>query len=257
MLGCSGSFAGPQSPASGYLLEAEDDGGRTWRVMLDLGNGVLGPLQRVCDPASLDAVLLSHLHPDHVCDISGLYVYLRYHPDGPFGPVAVWGPQGTADRIRDAHAIEPGGEIDGQLAVHQWPLGEPVRVGPLEVLALAVRHPVPAVGLRVTGPSEAGGGPVTLTYSGDTDTCDALVELARDADLLLVEAGFADGRDDAVRGVHLTGSRAGAVAQEAAARRVVLTHLSVWNDRADTLARAREQYSGPLELAEPGAVHRL
>ena len=65
VIGCSGSVPGPASPASCYLVEADDDGGRTWRVVLDLGNGALGPLQRHLDPTTLDAVLLSHLHHDH------------------------------------------------------------------------------------------------------------------------------------------------------------------------------------------------
>ena len=82
VVGCSGSYPGPESAASCYLVEAEHDG-RTWRVLLDLGSGALGPLHRFTDPLALDAILLSHLHPDHYFDISGLFVMWRYHPDGP------------------------------------------------------------------------------------------------------------------------------------------------------------------------------
>lgn len=80
IVGCAGSFPGPTSAASSYLVEADDAEGRTWRVLLDLGNGALGPLQLYCDPIDLDVIGISHLHPDHVADISGLLVYLRYHP---------------------------------------------------------------------------------------------------------------------------------------------------------------------------------
>ena len=67
VVGSAGSTAGPESPASCYLVEA-DDAGRTWRVVLDLGAGAVGPLQRYCDPARVDAVAVSHGHPDHCAD---------------------------------------------------------------------------------------------------------------------------------------------------------------------------------------------
>ena len=81
IVGCSGSFAGPDSPASCYLLRAEFEG-RTWSIVLDLGNGALGNLQRHIDPLALDAVLISHLHVDHFIDLCGLYVMLKYVPGG-------------------------------------------------------------------------------------------------------------------------------------------------------------------------------
>ena len=88
MVGCSGSFPSPDSPASCYLVEADDAQGRTWRVVLDLGSGALGPLQRYTrldTVDGLDAVVLSHLHPDHFSDVCGLYVFRRYAPGRP-GP---------------------------------------------------------------------------------------------------------------------------------------------------------------------------
>ena len=82
VVGCSGSYPGPDSPASCYLVEAESDG-RIWRILLDLGNGALGALQKYVDPLVIDAVLVSHLHPDHCIDLCGYYVLRRYHPAGP------------------------------------------------------------------------------------------------------------------------------------------------------------------------------
>ena len=102
IVGCSGSFPGPDSPSSSYLVEAEDDD-RVWRVLLDMGNGSLGALQRVIDPAHLDAVVITHLHPDHFMDLCGLYVYRRYHPDGPRPAIPVYGPEGTGPRLARAY----------------------------------------------------------------------------------------------------------------------------------------------------------
>jgi len=142
--------------------------------------------------------------------------------------------------------------------VRTWAEGAGVDVGPLRLEPVAVRHPVPAFGIRVTGPGEADPARVvTLAYSGDTDACAGLDALATGADLLLSEAGFLEGRDDAVRGVHLTGRRAGQAAASGNARQLVLTHLPVWNDPEVTLGEAREVYRGPIVLARPGAVFRL
>ncbi len=285
VIGCAGSFAGPDSPASSYLLQvpaAVSPDGRDWNVVLDLGNGSLGGLQRAVDPRSLDAVCLSHLHPDHFVDLCGLYVYLRYHPDGPARAGAerlpLWGPSDTPERLAAAYGAEPGngggaGGADGggaggatggapfeeHFAFGTWRPGTAVRIGPVEIEPFAVFHPVEAYGLRVTGPSSVRPGErAVLAYTGDTDMCDALLGLAADADLLLAEAAFQEGRDDAVaRGIHLTGRRAGALAAGARARELVLTHLPAWNDPAAALAEAGAEYPGPIALAAPGMVHEI
>ncbi|MBC7289857.1 MAG: MBL fold metallo-hydrolase [Actinotalea sp.] len=257
VVGCAGSFPGPASAASCYLVQADDAAGRTWTVALDLGSGALGPLQRHCDPAELDAVGLSHLHPDHVADVSGLYVYLRYRPDGTGrdAPLPVHGPFGTASRLADAYGLEPGESMADHLAVHTWQPGTPVRVGPLTLTPVAVEHPVPAYGVRVEGPSEADlERRVVLAYSGDTDACVGLDRLAHGADVLLAEAAFVEGRDDAVRGIHLTGRRAGQAAADGGVGRLVLTHVPAWNEPGVAAAEAAEVYDGPIQTAEPGLV---
>ncbi|MPZ04537.1 MBL fold metallo-hydrolase, partial [Micrococcus luteus] len=88
-----------------------------------------------------------------------------------------------------------------------------------------------------------------LTYSGDTDACEGLVEAARDADVFLCEAAFHEGRDDGIDGVHLTGRRAGETAAQAGARKLLLTHLPVWNDPQRAVQEARAVYDGPLAVA--------
>ena len=81
IVGCAGSFPSAESPASCYLIEAPYEG-RTYRLVVDLGSGALGALQRYVDLRDVDAVALSHLHPDHCFDLSGLYVVSKYHPAG-------------------------------------------------------------------------------------------------------------------------------------------------------------------------------
>lgn len=263
IVGMAGSFPSPTSPASCYLVQADDDAGRTWSVVLDLGSGSLGALQRSVDPFDVDAVAISHTHPDHFADLCGYYVYRKYHPlrgserEPGLRPTPVHGPSDIEERLAQAYGLPDDETMGGQLDFAAWEPGRPVTVGPLEIEPFAVDHPVQAYGFRVSGPSSAVVGErVTLAYTGDTDSCPELLPLAAGVDLLLAEAAFVEGRD-AVRGIHLTGRRAGLVAEEAGARRLVLTHLPAWNDPAVSLAEARAVYAGPVGLAEQGAVYVL
>lgn len=249
-MGCSGSFPGPDSAASCYLVEAELDG-RTWRVLLDLGSGALGPLQRYASLYAIDAVLLSHLHPDHCLDLTGLYVALKYRPGGAAPAVVVHGPSGTADRLTQAYGGLADAGMRAEFDVRPWTACEAVAIGPFTVTPHPVEHPVEAYGIRV----EADG--AVLAYTGDTDATPNLTPLCRDADLVLADSAFVEGRD-VTRGVHLTARRAGqAVTDAGGVRRLVLTHRPPWNDPADALREVAETWSGPVELAVPGAIYEL
>jgi ribonuclease BN (tRNA processing enzyme) len=255
VVGCAGSFPSPDSPASCYLVEADDAEGRIWRLLLDLGSGALGPLQQYTSLDALDAVVLSHLHPDHFLDVCGLYVARRYPPGGPApGALPVYGPAGVAGRIGEAYGADPAA-LSEIMDFRELSDGRSVTLGPLTLKPYRVEHPVEAYGLRVE--ARAGRRPEVLAYSGDTDACAALLPLAKGADLFLAEASFQEGRDDDARGVHLTGLRAGQAAADAGCRRLLLTHVPVWTDPQVVLAEARSAFPGPVELARPGAVHVL
>ncbi|MFI7586758.1 MBL fold metallo-hydrolase [Spongisporangium articulatum] len=256
IIGCSGSFPGPESPASSYLVEATgpgpDGSPRTWRVLLDLGSGALGALQRYADPLSLDAVVISHLHPDHFMDLCGLYVARRYAPslNRPAPALPVYGPAGTFDRVLQAYGPDAAGELENVYDVRELADGGTFRVGPFTITPRLVRHPVTAFALRVE--ARSGDRTAVLAYSGDTDACAGLTEVARDADVFLCEASFTEGRDDDAHGIHLTGRRAGQTATEAGVGRLVLTHLPVWTDPGVARGEAVETYAGPIEVAHSG-----
>ncbi|MEE6280451.1 MBL fold metallo-hydrolase [Georgenia sp. MJ170] len=254
VVGSSGSMSGPRSAASCYLVQASD-GDRTWNVLLDLGSGAFGSLMRYLDPALIDAVVLSHLHADHVVDMTGLEVYLRYGPGGALPPVRVLGPAATPERVA-ALTMDTVESLGESFEFETLDAGSVHQVGPLRIEPREVNHPIEAYGLRITGPSTTGEGDVVLGYSGDTDTCDGLLEVAADADLLLCEAAFQEGRD-AVRGIHLTGLRAGQAAHQAGAKHLVLTHLQPWNDAETIRTEARSAFGGPIGLAEPGATWEI
>lgn len=245
VIGCSGSFAGPHSPASSYLLEHEDESGRCWRILLDIGSGAFGTLQGVLDPADLDAVLISHLHPDHFLDITGLEVFRAYHERTDLPVLPIWAPANLDERLCAVMGREstiPDGVNACPFDYRAIRDGEPFEIGPLRFEPHLVRHPVEAYGFRITDGSSV------FAYSGDTDACDALDELARGADLFLCEAGYIEGRDDRFEGIHLTGKRAGESAAAAGVRHLALTHIPAWTDPAIPLAEARGVFDGPITM---------
>lgn len=258
IIGSTGSFPGPGSPASCYLLTGHD-GTRPWRVLMDLGSGSLGILQRYMDLKDIDAIFISHLHPDHCMDLCGLHVAVHWDPAG-WGRdrVLVYGPSMTGDRMADAYGLPRDPGMTEDFDFRTFKNGETVKVGPFKVTPFDVRHPVEeAFALRVEATEKLYGEIQTsvLTYSGDTDSCEGLVEAARDADLFLCEAAFQEGRDDGIDGVHLTGKRAGEAARDAGVHRMLLTHIPVWTDSAVMLQEAREEYDGELAVAVSGVTY--
>ncbi len=243
VVGCSGSYPGPESASSCYLLEADHEG-RTWRILLDLGSGALGPLHRHAAPFSIDAVFLSHLHADHCLDLCGYHVLIKYHPDGPGPRVPVWGPVGTADRLAAAYGLPADPGMSDEFDFREY--DGPVTVGPFVVDPVPVTHPVPAFGLRVRADGR------TLGYTGDTGPCDGVDSLAEGADLFLAEASFRVG-DTNPPGLHLTGADAAQAAARGGAVQLVLTHVPPWHDPASPFAEAEPHFTGPIHLATAGA----
>jgi ribonuclease BN (tRNA processing enzyme) len=251
IVGCSGSLAGPGSPASCYLVQAEHEG-RTWNLVLDLGSGALGSLQRHISLTAIDAVVLSHLHADHCLDLCGLYVAQKYSPAVlQRSRIPVYGPHGTGERMARAYDMTAPEGMHHEFDFRELSDGKSVRLGPFTVTSHRVFHPAEAYGIRVEADGE------TLAYTGDTDTCDGLRDLFHDATLALADSAFVDGRD-AVRGIHLSGSRAAQAAVDAGGvRRLMLTHIPPWNDPSVCRAQAGGVWPGEVELAEADAVYEL
>ena len=247
VVGCSGSYPGPESPASCYLLEAEHEG-RTWRVILDLGNGALGALHRYVDPLSIDAVLVTHDHADHCLDLCGYYVMRKYHPTGAQPRLPVHGPVGLAERMARAYdlPLDPGMCEEFDFVTHDGP----VTIGPFLVEPRPVVHPVDAWALRITADGRR------LVYSGDTGPGPLIEAAAQGADLFLVEASF---EETAVNppDLHLTGKECADIAAAAGVGRMLLTHVPPWHDPQVVLAEAVAAWDGNVSLAEPGVTYEI
>jgi ribonuclease BN (tRNA processing enzyme) len=243
VIGCSGSFPGPDGPASCYLLEAEG-----FRLLLDLGSGAVGALQKHASIDDIDAVCLSHHHADHCLDICPLWVARSYDPRRRYRQIPVYGPAGTARRMAQAYGMD---EDPGMTEAFDFVTLVPgkLEIGPFQVTLAHMNHPVETFGFRVEHAGRV------LAYSADTGTCPALVELASQADVLLCEASYLSGPDP-MPDMHLTARHAAEHAARAGAGQLVLTHLVPWNHQERTLAEAREfsPFGGGISLAAPGRI---
>jgi len=239
IVGCSGSFPSADSPSSSYLFEAEG-----FRLLVDLGNGAIGPLQRYVGLDQIDAIVLSHLHADHCLDMCAYQVFRTYHPDGQLPPVPVYAPAGAALRLDGATGMESATPMS---AVFDFVTLSPGtrEIGPFRIAADYMNHPVETFGLRI----EHGGR--AIAYSADTGLSEPLVQLARNAEVFLCEASFPD-VENLPPDLHLTAAQAADHAARAQVGQLILTHLVPWTDRDNAIEQAAAVFSGPLSLACSG-----
>lgn len=259
MLGKSPSWQDAGGACSGYLLQQDGT-----NVLLDCGNGVFGKLRQCLDYTEVDAVLLSHLHADHFLDLVPFSYALTYAPKQQ--PVAVHTWPGTDSPARPRLIAPPGaGEvfrrvvgawgnedlIERAFELSEYEAGDSVSVGPIR----ASFHPVPHF-IDTFAVNLSAGGDAKLTYSADTSPCEEIVEIARGAELMIVEATLPRPERSGERG-HLTPEEAGDHAHRAGARRVVLTHIS--DELGDEWAReqAEASFGGPVEVAREFATYEL
>jgi ribonuclease BN (tRNA processing enzyme) len=224
VVGCSGSVPGPDSTCSCYLVELDG-----YRLLLDLGIGASGPLQRYAAPTEIDTVIASHAHADHWYDLTQL-AYHRSRVD--HGPVRVIGSSDLPDVIWSnpdvftASVAEPGD----------------IELGPLAVRLSRVEH-----GNLECWATRVGD---ALCYTADTRACAALDELASGCRVLLAEAAAFDA--DGPQAAHLTAGDAGRLAARSGAELLILTHLRAWHDHLALLDEATQHASCPVILAYPG-----
>jgi ribonuclease BN (tRNA processing enzyme) len=250
VIGASPACPNADGACSGYLFEAGDT-----RVLVDCGPGVLSRLQRHLAYPDLTAIVISHFHADHVLDLVPLRYGLRYAPlPMPKPRPALHLPPGGVDNLNAlAHIMDrknAAGFWTDVLSVAEYIPGVPLVVRDLRFDFIEMRHYVPVWGIRVTG------GGRTVAYSADTGPCDALEELAHQADLFICEATLPE-RDDPGEWGHLTPAEAGDVAHQAGVRQLILTHLWQETDREAMRRRAEATFGGPVELAREDASYEL
>ena len=231
ILGCDGSFPGPGGACSGYLIR----GGKT-NIWLDAGSGTMSNLQRHVRLEDIDAVVITHQHPDHWSDLDGLAVAFKWALGLP-GPL-VYAPEGVRDLMRVGDAADV-------FRWHEIYERSVVSVGDMKASFSRTDHSVPTFGVRIEYLSR------NLGYSADTGPAWRLSALGSDLDLALCEASFLADREGTVQ--HMSGRQAGASALEAGVGRLVITHLIPGTDRTAARLEAEESFGGPVEVATIGA----
>ena len=230
VLGTDGSYPGPGGACSGYLLRA--GGFCTW---LDAGPGTLANLQLHIPLAELDAVVLSHAHPDHWSDVEGLHIAMRYFL-GRRG-LPVYAPEGLKDLMRSGG---PDGTLDWRVIGD----GQSADIGPVRWTWSRTDHPVETLAARADLHGRS------LGYSADTGPAWSLTSLGQPVDLALVEASLTTEAEGTLQ--HLSARQAGAAAAGAGAGRLLLTHLAPPIDREHARVEAAAAYGRPVEVAAVG-----
>lgn len=243
VLGASGTYPQPDGACTGYLLRS---GG--YHIWVDAGSGTFANLQRHTDHHALHAVMISHLHIDHILELYSLYYALRFGAGG-LGPrgLQVFAPAGAEAHLQQL--VSPTGPdgFGGYYDFQTVRSGDKIGLEPFVFSFLRSIHPVECLSMRV----EAAGR--TLVYTSDTGWNDELVEFSRGADVLIAEASL-QAPNPAMAQVHLTAAQAGSLAEKAAVGRLVLTHIVPGLDPNVSLEQAATQFHGEILLATDNAV---
>ncbi len=250
VLGSCGAWPEPGRACSGFLLERNG-----FRVVLDLGYGTLPRLLSLVDSVvgdGIDAVVITHRHPDHMIDLHGLF-RARWFGRRASPAIPVYAPPGVLERV----ALLEEDDTEAVREVFDWHEipAVPEDLGPYRLETYGLPHYVPNVGIRLSCAD------CTVAYTGDTGPDPALAELGRDADLYIVEATSRDQQSGTPPGSSaeqlLTARDAGAAAAAAGARRLMLTHFWPGNDREKSRSEAGALFNGEIVLADEGLVVSL
>jgi ribonuclease BN (tRNA processing enzyme) len=232
VIGFWGGYPAKNEASSGYLLEYGD-----YRVLLDCGSGVLSELQNHMRPEELDAVVLSHYHPDHVADVGVLQhaLLIQQMLSGQKKTVPIYG-----------HALD---ELEFKKLTYKeitkgiaYSSDEPIQIGPFTFSFMRTKHPVPCFAMRI----EVAGH--KLIYTGDSAYAEELVDFSKNANILLCESNFYSDMNGTDAG-HMTARDAGIIAKKANAQLLILTHLPHYGDHQQLKQEAAEIFKREIALA--------
>jgi ribonuclease BN (tRNA processing enzyme) len=252
VLGKSPAFADAGGACSGYLVQ---EGAST--MLMDIGNGVFGKLRAAVDYATVDTVVVSHMHADHCLDLVPFAYALLYAPDGRAreDPVRLMVPAGGRDQLRRIAGAWGGEELlEEAFDLEEYESGAVLDAGDVRIRTHDVPHFLPHTNaLELSAPHSGGG---RVTYGADHGPTEGLVEFAQDTDLLMVEATLKAPEEHGPRG-HITAREAGEHGRRAGARRLVVTHVSDLIDPDWVRAEAEAGFGGPVTVAAEGDVYEV
>ncbi|MEU0089970.1 MBL fold metallo-hydrolase [Kribbella sp. NPDC006257] len=238
VLGSCGAWPEPGRACAGFLLEYDG-----FKVVLDLGYAALPQLLKYCPTGEVDAIVVTHQHPDHCVDVSAL-ARVRYYLAPDAAPIPLHCPPGVLSVLR---ALEPRPDPATVFEVHD--LADTTGLGPFQVESVLLPHYVTNLGVRLTAPE------LTIAYTGDSGPTPELGRLADGADLHITDATLQGDSPTTTPRYVMTATEAATGA--AGARRLLLTHFWPNSDRALSTAEAERVFDGEVIAAEEGLVISL
>lgn len=233
VVGSSGTFPAPGRPASGYLIEQDET-----LVWCDAGPGTFVSMPVNTD--LIDAVVVSHQHPDHCVDLTAAFHAWKYRPE-PRDPVPLYAPQAVWDRLCEFLEQEPSSFVFTPVGT-----GDELRIGDIGVSFVEMDHSVPTVGSRWDGNGR------TLFFTADTGPAGEWRQTAAGVDVMLSEASYQGRTEDKTYSHHLTAGEAGSIAREVGARTLTLTHIPPYLDASVSVVEAEREFDRPVRLAVAG-----
>lgn len=233
VIGHWGGYPKKNGATSGYLLEYDG-----FNLLVDCGSGVLSKLQSIIEPEELDAVIISHYHPDHTADI-GVLQHARLIQGllgKEFPALPIYGhhfdqyefTKLTYKNITTGIAYDPAGFLSA---------------GPFQISFLKTDHPVPCYAMRI----EAGGR--VLVYTADGSFKEEFIDFSKEADILLCECNFY-GHQNGKSAGHMSSVEAGMLGARAGVKQLILTHLPHFGHLPDLVKEASSEFTGTIKLAK-------
>lgn len=250
VLGASPWVQNPGGACSGYLVETPGA-----RLLLDCGSGVVGNLRRHCELPDVDAIFISHLHPDHCFDLVPFRYGLRYPPGGPgVKRPTLFLPPDEPERLGRLAGLSSDAGLDffaDAFHLETYSATDSIRLGDVVVSCAPVQHYVPTYSMRIESAGRV------LIYSADTGPCQAIEALAEAGNLFVCEASFLR-RDMAPEDDgHMAAAEAGQIAEQAGVDQLLLTHFVRGPDDEARLREAKGTFSGRVELAREGDTYQV
>lgn len=233
ILGNNGPFPSAGGACSGYLISEGDK-----NLLIDCGNGVLSNLQKFIRIEELDAIILTHLHSDHMSDMMVLRYAVQIKINRGLGikPIDVYAPSQPQDEYS---RLDISGVFNTKPITHELVLN----FGDMRLEFREMVHPVTSYAVSIVSKGKK------FVFSGDTSWNENIIEFSKDADLVMLDAGLLskDKKSDNVP--HLTARECGIVAQKANAKLLLLTHFWPDDDVSNHIAEAQENFS-KVEIAQ-------
>ncbi len=230
VIGHWGGFPHVGEATSGYLIEHEN-----YKLLLECGSGVVSSLQKTIDLGKLDAVLITHYHYDHCCDIGPLQYarQIKTQLGEIKSPLPIYAPKGEFFSLLKWEDYTYGESFDAVSIL---------RLGPFEISFIKNIHPVEAYSVKIKCDGKI------LSFTSDTSYFNELADFFYDSDLLISECSFYADMDGSEAG-HLNSTQAGILAENSKTKKLMLTHLPHFGNPEDLLLQAKKVYSGETILA--------